>query len=62
MKKKTIMLSVAASMAMSIAERDMRKEFGKDYIPMDATSVQYEYNPYDLVCTFDDSSDGDSYA
>lgn len=40
----------------------MRKEFGKDYIPMDATSVQYEYNPYDLVCTFDDSSDGDIYA
>lgn len=36
-----------AALAAQTAIADMKKEFGKDFIPMDATVINYTYDPFD---------------
>ena len=44
---KTISVAAMAAAMFHQAEADMKREFGKDYIPMDGTIVTYDYNPLD---------------
>ena len=50
-KKSAKIIGMAAMAAAMFhqAEADMKKEFGKDYIPMDKNvyCVNYTYNPFD---------------
>ena len=44
--KKAAVVSMAA-VAMQAAIADLKAEFGNDYIPMDGTVINYDYNPFD---------------
>lgn len=44
--KRAAVVSMTA-LAMQTAITDMKAEFGKDYIPMDGTVINYTYNPFD---------------
>ena len=45
-KKSAKIIGMAAMAAAMFhqAEADMKKEFGKDYIPMDGTTIAYTWN------------------
>lgn len=44
--KKAVVVSMAA-LAAQTAIADLKAEFGKDYIPMDGTVINYTWNPFD---------------